>query len=70
MCTIGIHKFLPDGIVRVGGRSNSEALKRFTLGELKRSHDFRRRLPQHLRRANSEVRVSVGNLKVTLTFEK
>ncbi|XP_020339540.2 NFX1-type zinc finger-containing protein 1 [Oncorhynchus kisutch] len=51
----GIHKFLPDGIVRVGGRSNSEALKRFTLGELKRSHDFRRRLPQHLRRANSEI---------------
>ncbi|KAK6320892.1 hypothetical protein J4Q44_G00078680 [Coregonus suidteri] len=51
----GIHKFLPDGIVRVGGRSNSEDLKRFTLRELKRSHDFRRRLPQHLRRANSEI---------------
>ncbi|KAJ0068273.1 hypothetical protein NL108_004666 [Boleophthalmus pectinirostris] len=30
----GIHKFLPDGIVRVGGRSNSEILKRFNLREL------------------------------------
>uniref|UniRef100_A0AAV2M8Z6 Zinc finger, NFX1-type containing 1 n=1 Tax=Knipowitschia caucasica TaxID=637954 RepID=A0AAV2M8Z6_KNICA len=30
----GIHTFLPDGIVRVGGRSNSETLKRFNLREL------------------------------------
>ena len=56
MCTIGSHKFLPDGIVRVGGQSNSEVLKRFTLRELKSSHYFRRNLPQHLRSANSEVR--------------
>ncbi|KAL0977889.1 hypothetical protein UPYG_G00162790 [Umbra pygmaea] len=35
----GIHKFLPNGIVRVGGRSNSEVLKSFTLRELKpRTH--------------------------------
>ncbi|XP_031682929.1 NFX1-type zinc finger-containing protein 1-like isoform X2 [Oncorhynchus kisutch] len=51
----GIHKFLPDGIVRVGGQSNSEVLKRFTLRELKSSHYFRRNLPPHLRRANSEI---------------
>ncbi|KAM3842920.1 NFX1-type zinc finger-containing protein 1-like, partial [Diretmus argenteus] len=51
----GIHKFLPDGIVRVGGRSNSEILKRFTLRELTRSHDFRRKLPSHLRFAYSEI---------------
>ncbi|CDR00489.1 unnamed protein product, partial [Oncorhynchus mykiss] len=51
----GIHKFLPDGIVRVGGQSNSEVLKRFTLRELKSSHYFRRNLPQHLRSANSEI---------------
>ncbi|XP_071379095.1 NFX1-type zinc finger-containing protein 1 [Centroberyx affinis] len=51
----GIHRFLPEGIVRVGGRSNSEVLKRFTLRELTRSHDFRRKLPSHLRFAYSEI---------------
>ncbi|KAI3369880.1 hypothetical protein L3Q82_024689 [Scortum barcoo] len=51
----GIHKFLKDGIVRVGGRSNSEILKRFNLKELTRSHDFRSKLPAHLRRAYNEI---------------
>ncbi|XP_071350561.1 NFX1-type zinc finger-containing protein 1 [Trachinotus anak] len=51
----GIHKFLQDGIVRVGGRSNSEILKRFNLRELTHSHDFRRTLPPHLRSAYNEI---------------
>ncbi|KAK6319679.1 hypothetical protein J4Q44_G00108900 [Coregonus suidteri] len=51
----GIHKFLPDGIVRVGGQSNSEVLKRFTLRELKSSYNFRCKLPHHLRHAYSEI---------------
>ncbi|XP_041944382.1 NFX1-type zinc finger-containing protein 1 [Alosa sapidissima] len=51
----GIHKFLEKGIVRVGGRSNSEVLKRFALRELTRSPQFRRELPQHLRRAYFEI---------------
>ncbi|KAK7877833.1 hypothetical protein WMY93_031505 [Mugilogobius chulae] len=38
----GIHKFLPDGIVRVGGRSNSEILKRFNLRELAHKEKFKR----------------------------
>ncbi|KAJ0068297.1 hypothetical protein NL108_004665 [Boleophthalmus pectinirostris] len=37
----GIHKFLPDGIVRVGSRSSSEILKRFNLRELSLRYDFR-----------------------------
>ncbi|XP_033939060.1 NFX1-type zinc finger-containing protein 1 isoform X2 [Pseudochaenichthys georgianus] len=45
----GIHTFLPRGIVRVGGRSNSEILKQFNLRELTRSPDFRHSLPSHLR---------------------
>ncbi|XP_040890146.1 NFX1-type zinc finger-containing protein 1 [Toxotes jaculatrix] len=51
----GIHKFLEDGIVRVGGRSNSEILRRFNLRELTHSHNFRRMLPSHLRAAYNEV---------------
>ncbi|XP_042361275.1 NFX1-type zinc finger-containing protein 1 isoform X2 [Plectropomus leopardus] len=51
----GIHKFLKRGIVRVGGRSNSEILKRFNLRELTRLHDFRRSLPSHLGPAYNEI---------------
>uniref|UniRef100_A0A3Q4GFY5 Zinc finger, NFX1-type containing 1 n=1 Tax=Neolamprologus brichardi TaxID=32507 RepID=A0A3Q4GFY5_NEOBR len=52
----GIHKFLKDGIVRVGGRSNSEILKRFNLRELTHSPNFRRTLPGHLRNAYNQVK--------------
>ncbi|XP_069099575.1 NFX1-type zinc finger-containing protein 1 isoform X1 [Pleurodeles waltl] len=51
----GIHSFLAKGIVRVGGRSNSEILKKFTLRELRSCRDFRRNLPQHLRRAFMDI---------------
>uniref|UniRef100_A0AAY5KHR1 RZ-type domain-containing protein n=1 Tax=Esox lucius TaxID=8010 RepID=A0AAY5KHR1_ESOLU len=51
----GIHGFLPNGIVRVGGRSSSEVLKRFTLRELKMSK--KTQLPKHLRRANEESKI-------------
>uniref|UniRef100_A0A7N6AWJ7 RZ-type domain-containing protein n=1 Tax=Anabas testudineus TaxID=64144 RepID=A0A7N6AWJ7_ANATE len=51
----GIHKFLQEGIVRVGGRSNSEILKRFNLRELTHSHNFRRTLPSHLRTAYNQI---------------
>ncbi|XP_056130189.1 NFX1-type zinc finger-containing protein 1 [Lampris incognitus] len=49
----GIHRFLPEGIVRVGGRSNSEVLKPFNLREIFRSSKFK--LPKHIRHAYSEV---------------
>uniref|UniRef100_A0A3Q3JND9 RZ-type domain-containing protein n=1 Tax=Monopterus albus TaxID=43700 RepID=A0A3Q3JND9_MONAL len=51
----GIHTFLRDGIVRVGGRSNSEILKRFNLRELAHSRDLRYRPPSHLRTAYNEI---------------
>ncbi|KAM9361314.1 NFX1-type zinc finger-containing protein 1 [Symphorus nematophorus] len=51
----GIHTFLQEGIVRVGGRSNSEILKRFNLRELTHSPNFRRSLPSHLRYAYNEI---------------
>ncbi|KAF7649472.1 hypothetical protein LDENG_00140980 [Lucifuga dentata] len=47
----GICKFLRRGIVRVGGRSNSEVLKQFNLREL--SHHVK--LPSNLHSANSEI---------------
>ncbi|XP_052414800.1 NFX1-type zinc finger-containing protein 1 [Carassius gibelio] len=51
----GIHGFLKEGIVRVGGRSNSETLKPFGLRELTRASNFRKNLPQHLRRAHHDI---------------
>ncbi|KAG7478317.1 hypothetical protein MATL_G00079120, partial [Megalops atlanticus] len=51
----GIHGFLEKGIVRVGGRSNSEIMKRFTLRELTWGPEFHRSLPAHLRRAHFEI---------------
>lgn len=51
----GIHRFLGKGIVRVGGRSNSEILKKFTLSELMHSHNFRRSLLPQVQNAFSAV---------------
>ncbi|XP_007548089.1 NFX1-type zinc finger-containing protein 1 isoform X1 [Poecilia formosa] len=51
----GIHKFLKNGIVRVGGRSNSEILKQFNLRELTHSQHFKRTLPSHLRTAYNQI---------------
>uniref|UniRef100_A0A665VRZ3 Zinc finger, NFX1-type containing 1 n=1 Tax=Echeneis naucrates TaxID=173247 RepID=A0A665VRZ3_ECHNA len=62
----GIHKFLRNGIVRVGGRSNSEILKRFTLNELTRSHTFRATLPQHLRAAYNRIESQSWRLECSL----
>lgn len=51
----GIHKFLSKGIVRVGGRSNSEILKQFNLRELSQSPAYRRSLPSNLQSAHNQV---------------
>ncbi|CAI9556392.1 unnamed protein product [Staurois parvus] len=51
----GIHQFLAQGIVRVGGRSSSEVLKQFSVRELRQSLGIRRNCPVHVRRACGEV---------------
>ncbi|EHB05998.1 NFX1-type zinc finger-containing protein 1 [Heterocephalus glaber] len=51
----GIYKCQNTSIVRVGGRSNSEILKQFTLRELRNKREFRRNLPMHLRRAYMSI---------------
>ncbi|KAM9068296.1 NFX1-type zinc finger-containing protein 1 [Sarcophilus harrisii] len=51
----GIYKCHKTSIVRVGGRSNSEVLKQFTLRELRNKREFRRNLPVHLRRAYMSI---------------
>ncbi|XP_048877737.1 NFX1-type zinc finger-containing protein 1 [Brienomyrus brachyistius] len=56
----GIHGFLQNGIVRVGGRSSSEVLKHFTLRELTGAAEFRRNLPIHLRRAYYEISMELA----------
>ncbi|XP_076869960.1 NFX1-type zinc finger-containing protein 1 [Brachyhypopomus gauderio] len=59
----GIYGFLKRGIVRVGGRSNSEILKAFSLREITKQHHVRRSLPLHLRRAYSEILDEMTNAK-------
>lgn len=56
----GIYGCQKTSIVRVGGRSNSEILKQFTLRELRNKREFRRTLPMHLRRAYMNVSHSPG----------
>ncbi|XP_040837269.1 NFX1-type zinc finger-containing protein 1 [Ochotona curzoniae] len=51
----GIYRCQETSIVRVGGRSNSEVLKQFTLRELRNKREFRRNLPMHLRRAYMSI---------------
>ncbi|XP_024415123.2 NFX1-type zinc finger-containing protein 1 [Desmodus rotundus] len=51
----GIYKCQKTSIVRVGGRSNSEILKQFTLRELRNKREFRRNLPMHLQRAYMNI---------------
>ncbi|XP_072308696.1 NFX1-type zinc finger-containing protein 1-like [Eucyclogobius newberryi] len=64
----GIHKFLPDGIVRVGGRSNSEILKQFNLRELAHKEKFKRNGSNQLSAAYNtiyrEVREAERGLEV------
>ncbi|NXS11506.1 ZNFX1 protein, partial [Neodrepanis coruscans] len=51
----GIRSFQKDGIVRVGGRSNSKMLQKFTLKELRNLSDFKRDLPVHFCRAYMNI---------------
>ncbi|KAM8945862.1 LOW QUALITY PROTEIN: NFX1-type zinc finger-containing protein 1 [Pelodytes ibericus] len=59
----GIYQFLGKGIVRVGGRSNSEILKQFSLRELRGCRDFRRNFPSHLRMAYANIN---KNMKLSM----
>ncbi|XP_077386229.1 NFX1-type zinc finger-containing protein 1 [Festucalex cinctus] len=51
----GIYNFMPKGIVRVGGRSNSELLKSFNLKELAASAAFKHKQPSYLRHAFKDI---------------
>lgn len=64
LCIEGIHRFLTNDIVRVGGRSNSEILKQFNLRQLSSSPGFRRLLPTHLRHAHNDVRTALNNTNI------
>ncbi|NWW77226.1 ZNFX1 protein, partial [Climacteris rufus] len=51
----GIFSFQRDGIVRVGGRSSSVVLSRFTLKELRKGCTLRYDFPEHLFRAYGNI---------------
>ncbi|XP_061687607.1 NFX1-type zinc finger-containing protein 1 [Syngnathoides biaculeatus] len=59
----GIYKFMPRGIVRVGGRSNSELLKPFNLRELATSLTFKQRQQSYLRHAFTEIHSELRGLE-------
>ncbi|XP_030831842.1 NFX1-type zinc finger-containing protein 1-like [Strongylocentrotus purpuratus] len=57
----GVATYKSEGIVRVGGRSSSEALKRFNLNSL-RSSKLREETPRHVRRRIWEVHGEIESL--------
>ncbi|KAG8519603.1 NFX1-type zinc finger-containing protein 1 [Galemys pyrenaicus] len=59
----GIYKCQKTSIVRVGGRSNSEILRQFTLRELRNKREFHRDLPMHLRRAYMNIMTEMKSLE-------
>ncbi|XP_037356024.1 NFX1-type zinc finger-containing protein 1 [Talpa occidentalis] len=59
----GIYKCQKTNIVRVGGRSNSEILRQFTLRELRNKREFHRDLPMHLRRAYMNIMTEMKALE-------
>ncbi|XP_061486653.1 NFX1-type zinc finger-containing protein 1 isoform X2 [Rhineura floridana] len=62
----GICMFQKEEIVRVGGRSNSETLKRFTLQEHRSKRRFWESFPRHLNRAYSELTCQMREAEVEL----
>ncbi|XP_077428659.1 NFX1-type zinc finger-containing protein 1 isoform X2 [Vanacampus margaritifer] len=59
----GIYKFMPKGIVRVGGRSNSKVLEPLNLRELAASKVFRQKQPSYLRNAFHEIMSELNDLE-------
>ncbi|XP_030831565.1 NFX1-type zinc finger-containing protein 1-like [Strongylocentrotus purpuratus] len=57
----GVADYNSEGIVRVGGRSSSEVLKRFNLNSL-RSSKLREETPRHVRRRIGEVHGEIESL--------
>ena len=55
----GIHEYHPDGIVRVGGRSNSEKMQECSLRQKKRELQQAKAMPREIRRAFFEIHQEV-----------
>ncbi|KAL9983465.1 hypothetical protein ACROYT_G005640 [Oculina patagonica] len=61
-----IHEFHPQGIIRVGGRSQSEAMQKCSLTKRKREMIEKRLLPRKLGKAISEIRQEMDALSVKI----
>nr|XP_061814239.1 NFX1-type zinc finger-containing protein 1-like [Nerophis lumbriciformis] len=59
----GIFKFMHSGIVRVGGRSNSEILKPFNLRELVTLPKFKQKRPSYLNQGFKDIRTELNFLE-------
>ncbi|XP_068745964.1 NFX1-type zinc finger-containing protein 1-like [Montipora capricornis] len=62
----GIHKFHPQGIVRVGSRSQSEVMQACSLSELKHKMHKEKKIPLHIRRAYYDAHVEVEHTTTNL----
>ncbi|KAJ7333532.1 NFX1-type zinc finger-containing protein 1 [Desmophyllum pertusum] len=62
----GIHQFHPKGIVRVGGRSQSEAMKECGLSEIKHKMRKDKKVPQYIRQALYEAHKAMEHTTNTL----
>ena len=59
----GIISFHEDGIVRVGGRSQSEEIKKRSIGALKAEQRSQRRVPRRIFRESHDVRSEMGHVR-------
>ncbi|KAJ7333525.1 NFX1-type zinc finger-containing protein 1 [Desmophyllum pertusum] len=62
----GIHEFHPEGIVRVGGRSQSEVMKACSLSELKHQMHKDKSVPLHIRRAFYDAHQEMDHITTKL----
>ncbi|KAL9983501.1 hypothetical protein ACROYT_G005684 [Oculina patagonica] len=62
----GIHQFHPQGIVRIGGRSQSEIMKACSLSELKHQMHQSKSVPQYIRQAFYEAHVEMDHITEAL----
>ena len=58
----GIQQFHPEGIIRIGGRSSSEALKSMNLSSVKQQMQRERRMPRHIHRGFAEMRSDLEDI--------
>ncbi|PFX30307.1 NFX1-type zinc finger-containing protein 1 [Stylophora pistillata] len=62
----GIHEFHPEGIIRVGGRSNSETIQQYSLAKIKQTRSEERLTPAIIRKAYGCIKGEMKSLSAMI----